>query len=212
MWRVLFTVFVLGCTRSGSSVDVHTNDASSTPLASSGAIVNASASASATPSDGGTRIANHTLMLALADGKLPFATLVDAHRGVMFVDNSGDPSGGQSPRDPSGVRCGAALTTLLDLWQKRLANKTTGLRKTYEEGRLECVQTPTPACIWRGSSEWDPTVYFLFRADSNGELRLRAIDLEDELLVDPARVAANRRQILTGSPRDDVTIGAGACD
>ena len=148
-------------------------------------------------------VANHALMLALADRTLPFASIVDPRAGVVVIDHSGDARGGPSatPREPAGVRCGSALTRLLDEWQKRLADAHTGLRATYEDSRLTCRTAPDPACIWRGGSEWSPTVHFLFRAGGPRGLLLRAIVLEDELAVDPKAVAAERGRILPAVAR-----------
>jgi hypothetical protein len=161
------------------------------------------ASSSATPRPAPSWTANHALMLAIADGKLSFSSIVDPDAGVVFIDNSADPSDGKSgiKREPAGLRCGAALRALFDLWQKRLADKTTGLRATYDEERLACRRTPDLACVWRGAAEWAPTVHFLFRPDPSRGVALRAIDLEDELTVDPKVVARNRSEILPAVDR-----------
>jgi len=154
-------------------------------------------------------VADHSLMLAIADGTLPFTSLVDPRAGVVLIDHSGDPSGGRrgAPREPDGVRCGSALTALLDHWRSRLADERTGLRATYPEAPLTCRPAPDPACIWRGPSEWSPTVHFLFRAGGPRGLVLRAIVLEDELGVDPETVAAKRSRILPAVAR----LEAGGC-
>lgn len=148
-------------------------------------------------------VPNHTLMLAIADGTLPFSRLVDPRAGVVLVDESADASGGRSgiQREAPGVRCGSALAALLDSWQKQLADKKSGLRATYDEQRLTCRTTPDPACVWRGRAEWSPTVHFLFRDDPSRGLVLRAIVLLDELAVDPETVAAKRRKAMADVAR-----------
>ncbi|HSQ63520.1 MAG TPA: hypothetical protein VLM85_09920 [Polyangiaceae bacterium] len=170
----------------------------------------ASESAQAQPADSSAPfVANHALMLAIADGNLSFASLVDPRAGVVLIDHSGDPSGGGrgAPRAPDGVRCGSTLTALLDHWRSRLADARTGLRATYAEAPLTCRTAPDPACVWRGLSEWSPTVHFLFRAGGPRGLVLRAIVLEDELGVDPETVAAKRSRILPAVAR----LEAGGC-
>jgi hypothetical protein len=144
---------------------------------------------------------NHTLMLSLADGKIPMSQLVDPSAGVVFIDHSGNPSG-MPRRDHDGVRCGAELAALFDRFQKQLAH---GLRATYQEARLTCSTSPYLVCTWRGSMEWDPTTYFVFRDDAARGLMLRAIVIEDELLVDPAVVARNRNEILPAIQRFEST-------
>ena len=138
---------------------------------------------------------NHSLMLSIADGKISMSQLVPPSRGVVYIDHGGNPSG-MPRRDSDGVRCGAQLAALFDRVQKKLAHPVIGLRVTYQEARLVCGTSPYPTCIWRGGSEWDPTIHFVFRDDAVNGLVLRAIVLEDELLVDPAMVARNRRAIL----------------
>ena len=41
--------------------------------------------------------------------------------------------------------------------------------------------------------EWDPAVHFIFDLDPEHGLRLRAITLDDELLIDTRAVAAEHR-------------------
>jgi len=135
-------------------------------------------------------------MLAIADGKDQLAHYVDDRTGVVFIDDSPDPSDGASGTRPErpALECGARLTALIAKWEQRMASKTDGVRAAYDENRLTCVNRPPPAtCTFGRSGEWDPAVHFVFRVDAARGVMLRAITLDDEVLVDSKVVDARHR-------------------
>jgi hypothetical protein len=136
------------------------------------------------------------LMLELADRKRTLRGLADVTRGYVFID-LGALAEGEHEKPPVRV-CGTALTGELERWQDKLAAKEGGLRATYGEARLHCFD-PEPAagaplCRWTGRAEYDPSVDFVFRRDTSGQLTLRGIIAVDELGVAPAAVAGTRKQ------------------
>jgi hypothetical protein len=134
-------------------------------------------------------------MLDFADGKTAPSDMADPKLGVVLVDRSASGDEHFKPR-PSTLLCGDALKKELEDWRKSLGDKTYGLRATYSEERLSCVDGAEPYCRRRGAAEYDPSVDFLFRRDARGALKLRAIVLVDELLVAEAAVKKTRTEAL----------------
>jgi hypothetical protein len=170
------------------------------PMNPGSAISIRDASLDVTPATTGKpAVLNHTVMLGIADGTTPLLSLVDAKRGVVFIDDSGSGAEHYKPR-PSGIYCGGRLKKLISDTQRALAAKGSGLRATYQEERLSCFQKPALECVWRGAMEYDPTKHYYFRrvrSDGGDErLELRGIAWIDELLIDAHIVAQHRREVL----------------
>ena len=92
--------------------------------------------------------------------------------------------------------CGEALDRFVAGWQRRLADRAEGLRQNDELGFLACRNRPgPPTCTFGRSMEWDPAVHFVFGLDAEPGrgLRLRAVTLDDEVLVGAADVATEHR-------------------
>ncbi len=150
----------------------------------------------AAPTASHPHMATQAMMLAIADGTLPLARFIDGRVGVVLIYHSPDPSFGASGSRRARPKrfCGKELMALVARWQARMAVEHDGVRSAYEESMLECHNRPSPpTCTFGRSMEWDPAVHFIFQLDPERGLRLRAITLDDEALVDPREIAAEHR-------------------
>ncbi|MBK9031089.1 MAG: hypothetical protein IPL61_07100 [Myxococcales bacterium] len=134
-------------------------------------------------------VVTRALMRELAAGTRPFASLVDRAAGVVFIDHF-DGAGDPQPVIERRL-CGRALDRQL---RKVKGWMFAALHGDPEVGAPRCHNRPgPPGCTFGGSMAWDPAVHLHFRLDPDRGVVLRAITVDDEVLVDPAAVAAEHR-------------------
>jgi hypothetical protein len=137
------------------------------------------------------KVATQAMLLAIADGKLPLADLVDPEAGVAFIDDHGTPREDAPPNPRPRLYCGEALIELVKVWQRAISKE---LRRDRESGRFECQNRPGPPTCSFGEleDEWSTTTHVIFRVDAERGLRLVALVVDDENAID--RVARHRAQ------------------
>ncbi|HEY8141254.1 MAG TPA: hypothetical protein VIG06_01235 [Kofleriaceae bacterium] len=138
-------------------------------------------------------LATQGMMLHIADRSLPLSRFIDERAGVVLLDRFEGPAGEDAPPQVEKLFCGRALTRLVRDWQRR-ASDPIGIPSTRDNDALECRNRPgPPTCTFGRSMEWDPAIHFVFRLDPDRGLLLRAITVDDEVLVDPREIDKEHR-------------------
>lgn len=128
------------------------------------------------------------LLLDLASGKQRLADLIDPALGLWFIDHFEGPGEDGNTMEDLHV-CPRELDKLV---QARWASVVDEIRSSKETAHLTCAATPQPTCRAGGAGEWDPVFHFSFGTRGSGAHRtlvLRAIAIDDEVLVDPDHLA-----------------------
>ena len=126
----------------------------------------------------------------LARDRAALDAVVDRAAGVVFIDHFTGAAGGPSGPPPR-LLCGRALERRLRIVQRWMAD---GARAETGDGGPFCHNRPgPPTCTIGLSMEYDPGIHFQFRVDPARGVVLRAITLDDEVLVDAAEIGREHR-------------------
>lgn len=129
------------------------------------------------------------LLLDLASEKQPLADLIDPAVGLLFMDHFQGPGEDGNTIEDLHV-CPRDLAAFA---KGRWSSVASTIRQAKEADHLTCAATPLPICQAGGAGEWDPVTHFMFGTRGTGSgtrLVLRAIAIDDEVLVSSERVAS----------------------
>lgn len=142
--------------------------------------------------------ATRQLLRELASGTQPLADLIDPAVGLLFVDHFEGPGEDGNTIEDLHV-CPRDLASFVEArWPAVVA----AIRSAQDTDHVTCKARP-PTCRAGGAGEWDPVFHFVFGSRGTGRgqrLVLRAIAIDDEVLVDPDRLAiehARQASLLT---------------
>lgn len=145
------------------------------------------------------------LVKQLANGALKLAGLIEPTRGLLWVDHFVGPS--EERRAPVAKRlCGVELGGQRAAIEQRLIDDA---KRTLEarEGEITCeAEFGGTTCTVGATMEWDAAVHLVFdkRAATKGAPEryvLRAVFIDDEVLVDEDGVKAARAKLAVAAKK-----------
>jgi hypothetical protein len=129
------------------------------------------------------------LLVELATGKRAVGELVDAQRGLLFMDHFQGPGEGGSTIENTRA-CTGELAKLV---KRRWPQIADAIKTAKANGSLTCKPAAL-TCRAGGQGEWDAVLHFTFAAHTPATagrpLDLVAIAIDDEVLVGDDAVAA----------------------